>query len=114
MSERAYEYQSAAVGARSNAISGRSQAPALDYRGLDGEILSVKFDGVDGDQLLDRKIAVHTGAKTRELARRQSEALRQHGLSGVWELPSLAEANRARQLFAEEGIDNIVVMVTPP
>ena len=113
MSEEAYAYQSGATGARSNRLTGRGQAPALDYLGPDGVRLSVKFDGLEGAVLIDRKISVHTGEKTRALARRQSEALRQNGLTGVWELPTEAEAARAQQLLVREGITNIDARVKP-
>jgi RHS repeat-associated protein len=113
MSAEAYTYQSATPGARSNPWTGRSQAPALDYVDVTGNPATVKFDGVEGAQLIDRKVAVHTGPKTRALARRQSEALAQKGLTGVWELPTASEAARAQQLLIEEGITNIAVRVTP-
>ena len=114
MSPQAYDYQSGTPGARSNVATGRGQAPALDYQSTAAVPATVKFDGLTGSELIDRKIAVHTGAKTRSLAHRQSAALRQHGLSGVWELPTPAEAARASQLLTEEGIANITVRVAPP
>jgi len=51
--------------------------------------------------------------KTRALARRQSEALGQSGVTGVWELPNATQAARAQRLLAEENITNIVVRVSP-
>jgi hypothetical protein len=114
MSDAAYNYQSGAVGARSNATTGRSQAPLLTYTDNAGQQISVKFDGGLGSTLVDRKMAIHTGAKTRSLAQRQSAALTEHGLKGIWEVPNAKEAARAVRLLTGEGITNITVKVVSP
>lgn len=114
MSADAYNYQSATPGARSNPWTGRGQAPALNYTDATGNPATVKFDGVEGAQFVDRKTAIHTGPKTRALAHRQSEALAQNGFTGVWEVPSPTEAARAQQLLTQEGVTNITVKVAPP
>jgi len=111
MSDEAYAYQSSTPGARSNAIAGRSQAPEVQYVDANGNEAKVKFDGIEGNKLVDRKLGVHMGSKTRLLAERQSAALAQNGLEGVWEVPDATEAARARKLFAQEGIRNIRVEV---
>ena len=46
--------------------------------------MSVKFDGLDGDVLIDRKISVVTTDKAKDQALRQSEALSQSGLTARW------------------------------
>jgi hypothetical protein len=109
----AYEYQSHATGARSNALTGRSQASLLEYTDANGQPARVKFDGVDGTQLIDRKTAIHTGQKTQMLAQRQSAALSQHGLTGVWEVPNAAEAARAGKVLRAAGVTNITVRIKP-
>ena len=61
--------------------------------------------------LIDRKLAVVTSAKAQSQALRQSAALRQNGLRGVWEVPDATQAGRATRMFNELGIDNISVRV---
>jgi hypothetical protein len=41
----------------------------------------------------------------------QSLALEQNGYTGMWEVPTQAEANRANAIFADLGITNIQVRV---
>jgi RHS repeat-associated protein len=113
MPSDAYEYQSQATGARSNASTGRSQAPRLEYTDATGESATVKFDGLEGIRLIDRKTAIHTGPKTQLLAQRQSMALAKQGLEGVWEVPNASEAARATKLLQDLGIGNITVRIKP-
>jgi len=60
----------------------------------DGSTRQVKFDGVDGDVMVDRKISVVTTDKAKDQALRQSETLSQNGLTGRWEVSSDAQAAR--------------------
>ena len=53
----------------------------------------------DGPAAVSRKLAVVTGGKAREQARRQAEALRHNGIAGRWEVPSEADAVRAAWLL---------------
>lgn len=85
--------------------------PALQRRLSNGTVSQVKFDGIDGNVLIDRKVSVTTFEKSKIQALRQSEALQQNGLTGRWEVPSQAQANRANSLFNELKINNIEVKV---
>lgn len=114
MKDGPYEYQSSAAGARSNPISSRSQAPQLSYVDGQGKVVTAKFDAAESFYLIDRKTAIHTGSGTRELARRQARALSEHGLFGIWEVPSASEARRAIKLLAEEGADQRIIVRTVP
>ena len=111
MSNQARDYQATAAGARSNPATRSPQAPQLEYTDGRGERRAVRFDGVEGNVVIDRKLSVVTTAKARNQALRQSEALRQNGLMGRWEVSSQAEANRATKMFKELGIKNITVKV---
>jgi len=71
----------------------------------------VKFDGVDGDVLIDRKISVVTTSKSKDQALRQSDVLSQNGLTARWEVPTEAQVARAQKMFGELGIKNISVKV---
>jgi filamentous hemagglutinin len=56
---------------------------------------------------------VTTFPKSQRQALRQSSALSQNGLRGRWEVPTGAEAARARKMFTKLGITNIDVTVVP-
>ena len=109
MSDTARVYESGAVGARSNPSTRKRQAPIIE--GPSGN--SVRFDGFDGLQLVDRKVAVTTFPKSKAQVLRQEEALRYNELTARWEVPTAAQAARARKLFRELNIQNISVIVVP-
>jgi len=72
----------------------------------------VRFDGVDGNVMIDRKkISVVTTPKAKNQAIRQSESLKNNGITGRWEVPNQAQANRAQKIFDELGIKNIEVKI---
>ena len=79
----------------------------------DGSTKLVKFDGVDGSVMVDRKTAVVTTPKAKNQATRQSEVLRQNNMTGRWEVPNVAQQNRANKMFIELGITNITTAVVP-
>ena len=108
MSAEARAYNSGAQGARSNLLTRQPQAPAIP--GPNGP---VRFDGEAPGLLIDRKLAVVTSPKAQSQALRQSAALGQNGLRGVWEVPDAAQAARARNMFNNLGINNIDVRVVP-
>lgn len=113
MSQAARNYEDAATGARSSLATKRSQVPVLDRTLPDGSKATVKFDGIDGNVLIDRKTRVTTFPKSKDQALRQSHALRENGYTGRWEVPNSAEATRARKMLEDLGITNIGVQVVP-
>ena len=113
MSSTARAYDDGATGARSNVETQLRQAPSLTRTTDDGGTAMVRFDGVDGDVLIDRKVSVVTTQKAKSQASRQSAALAENGLTARWEVPTQTEANRANRMFEELGIDNITVTVVP-
>ena len=111
MSERARAYDDSAQGARSNLETKNSQAPQV-YRTLEsGKKKAVRFDGAEGNILIDRKVSVVTTEKAKNQAVRQSQALEENGLTGRWEVTKESEAKRARKIFDEKNITNIKVRV---
>jgi hypothetical protein len=104
MGENARDYQDGAEGARSNIQTGSRQAPVVG---------GVRFDGWDGDVLIDRKTSVTSFAKTKTQAMRQSHALAKEGLRAVWEVPNEAQARKAQSLLDELGISNIAPRIAP-
>ena len=113
MNENAREYNSGASGARSNAATSSPQAPEITYKTVEGSHATVRFDGQEGDVLIDRKVSVTTFEKSQNQALRQSEALAQNGLKGRWEVPTAAQKVRAVKMLAKLGIKNITVNVVP-
>jgi RHS repeat-associated protein len=111
MSREARDYQAGATGARSNLETRLPQAPTLRYT-RSGAGKEARFDGIEDDAVIvDRKLSVVTTPKAKDQALRQSEALRQNGLRGRWEVPTEAEASRARRMFDELDVANIDVIV---
>ena len=111
--ENARKYNSGASGARSNAATSSPQAPEITYKTVEGSHATVRFDGQEGDVLIDRKVSVTTFEKSQNQALRQSEALAQNGLKGRWEVPTAAQKVRAVKMLAKLGIKNITVDVVP-
>jgi filamentous hemagglutinin len=110
----AKEYNDSAIGARSNPLTKTGQAPALERTLEDGTKSLVKFDGVDGTVMIDRKVSIVTTQKAKDQALRQSDALRQNGLTGRWEVPNAAQQTRAENMLDKLNIDNISVTVETP
>lgn len=113
MSDAARAYNDSAIGARSNPLTRRGQAPALERTLDDGSTRLVKFDGIDGDVMIDRKTSIVTTQKAMDQALRQSEALDQNGLTARWEVPNQTQATRAITMLNNLGISNITVEVVP-
>ncbi|CAM5324129.1 hypothetical protein SCHAM137S_02039 [Streptomyces chartreusis] len=110
MSSTARAYDAAAAGSRTGV------APALQYyKAGENSLSHIKFDGFDAANgvLIDRKLSVTTFNKTYRQARNQSLALEQNGYTGRWEVPTAAEAARARKVLGSLMITNIRVKVVP-
>ena len=113
MSKRARDYGDSATGARSNIHTQSSQVPALLYDNPFGGRNSVRFDGLDGDVLIDRKISTYGSKKAKLQARRQAAAAQQNGKCVRWEVPNQAAATRAKNMLEDLDIDIIHVTVVP-
>nr|WP_307813130.1 polymorphic toxin-type HINT domain-containing protein [Streptomyces sp. N35] len=116
VSENAYMSPEAAAYERGVMGFRQGFAPALQYYKVNGKKLAtVKFDGFDSTNgvMYDRKRAIRTSDKTYGQAQRQSMALEQNGYTGVWEVPTEAEARRARKIFGHLNITNMKARVVP-
>ncbi|MDX8031923.1 RHS repeat-associated core domain-containing protein [Lentzea sp. BCCO 10_0856] len=111
MRQDAYDYQSSAPGARSNAVTGRGQAPYLEFADDAGNKIGAKFDGVSGNEVIDRKLNVVWSNKSADQATRQAATAAHYGLKAVWELPTAAAAGGATRFLADRGITGILVRV---
>lgn len=111
MSLRARNYNDSASGARSNINTKKGQAPTINRTDIDNNSKPVRFDGVDGNVMIDRKISVVTTPKAKDQAKRQSNALKNNNMTGRWEVPNQTQANRAQKIFDELGIKNIEVKI---
>lgn len=101
-------YNDAAPGARAG------QAPTLMRTMPDGSKRPVKFDGIQGDYVVDRKWSVVDRPRARAQILRQSEVLAEHRLIALWEVPTPLQKAKARKLLKAMGITNIQVKVVKP
>ena len=82
-------YNDAATGARPG------QAPTLMRTMPDGSKRPVKFDGIQGEYVIDRKWGIRDAPHAREQILRQSQVLAQHRLIGTWEVPNPVQMAKA-------------------
>jgi RHS repeat-associated protein len=113
MRQDAYEFQSRASGARSNLVSGRSQAPYLEFVDESGALVGAKFDGVSGNELIDRKINPVFSAKAVDQARRQSAVASHFRLTAVWEMKTPSAVSAAERFMKTNEIEGISVRLAP-
>ncbi|MFL6247287.1 MAG: Ig-like domain-containing protein [Thermoanaerobaculia bacterium] len=109
----AYSHQSSAPGARSNVITGRGQAPYLEFTDAAGNTVGAKFDGVQGSKLIDRKLNPVFSAKAVDQATRQVSVARHYGLQVVWELPTPQALEAANRFLKTNNISGITVRIAP-
>lgn len=101
-------YNDSADGARSG------YAPTLMRPMPDGSFRPVKFDGVRGDYVIDRKWSIRDMKNARDQVIRQSEALAHNRLIGVWEVPNARQKAKALKLLRKMKVVNIQVRVVKP
>jgi hypothetical protein len=80
----------------------------------DGSTRPVKFDGVQGEYVIDRKWKVVDRPNAQARLLRQSAVLAQHRLIGVWEAPNEKQKIAAIKLFKKMNVTNIKVRVVKP
>jgi len=97
------------IGARSNAVTGRPQAPYLENRDVNGDVVGAKFDGVNGNELIDRKMNPVFSNKAVAQATRQSAVARHYGLKAVWELPNSKSVDAAKRFMKVNEIEGIEI-----
>ncbi len=79
----------------------------------------VKFDGYEATKsgkvtsMIDRKTNIFFTDKAIQQAQRQSRALSQNDLKGIWEVPNQAAKKLAEKLLNDNGIERISVRVVP-
>jgi hypothetical protein len=105
----AYNFQSGTPGARSNVLTGRSQAPYFEFQDQQGNIIGAKFDGVQGMQAIDRKLNPYFSAKAVDEAARQTAVAQYYGLEAVWELPTQEAVDAANRFMQTKNITGITV-----
>jgi hypothetical protein len=110
MSKEAAAYEAGAP----NPGRANGQVPALKYDNPFGGRNLVKFDGIEGKTLIDRKLSFYSNDKGKLALQRQSEALKQNpGYSGRIEVPTATEQRRIQKYMNELNITNIDVKVVP-
>ncbi len=116
---QARAYNDSATGARSSILTKKGQAPAIERTMPDGTKRLVKFDGTDFDSIyghvmIDRKWSVVSRINLKNQAVRQSQALMENHIIGIWEVPTKTKMLRAIRLLEGLGITNIKVRVIKP
>jgi hypothetical protein len=101
-------YNDTAVGSRPG------QAPTLMRTMPNGSKRPVKFDGFQGDYMIDRKWKVVNAPRARGQLLRQSAVLAEHRLIGIWEVPTQVQKTKALKMFKEKNVTNIHVRVVKP
>lgn len=71
----------------------------------------VKFDGIQGDYVIDRKWSVRDMPRARAQLLRQSQVLAEHRLIGTWEVPTPIQKIKALKLLKKMNVTNIHVRV---
>jgi hypothetical protein len=104
----AKDYNDAAPNARPG------YAPALPRTMPSGKQRLVKFDGFQADWPVDRKFGVTSKPRSVAQVLRQSEALREHKLIGLWEVPNSRQKNLALKLLKKADVHNIKVRIVEP
>ncbi len=89
-------------------------APALRRTMPDGSTRPVKFDGIEGDTLIDRKWSVSGRSRAQSQILRQSAVLAEHRLIGTWEVPTVEQRTKAIKLLQKMNVKNIKVKVVKP
>lgn len=100
-----YQYEKQAQ----NALHGKAPSLACTSCGKSGY---VKFDGVRGNTMVDRKLGF--GSSSLKQARRQEEALKQNDLRAVWEVPNAKAARRAMRILENARASRIKVKIVAP
>ena len=89
-------------------------AIALMHTMPDNSQRPVKFDGIEGDYVVDRKWSIVDNASARKQALRQSAVLEEHRLFATWEVPDQQQRVRAVNLLKKLGVRNIKVRIAAP
>lgn len=116
MRSAARAFEDGVTGAAYDVATGKRIAPGLlfDNPNPRGRNL-VRFDGIDGTELIDRKLNVTTKSKQLYDLQRMSEALRQNpGVTGVIEVPDTAAFRAAALALDKAGVSNITVRIASP
>lgn len=90
------------------------QAPTLMRKMPDGSMRPVKFDGIEGDYVIDRKWKIVDAPHGRAQLLRQSAVLAEHNLFGTWEVPTAVQKNKAIRFFKKNNVNNIKARVVKP
>lgn len=104
----AKHYNDTATGARPG------QAPTLMRTMPDGSKRPVKFDGIQGEYVIDRKFTIVKRPRARAQLMRQSEVLAQNRLVGTWEVPDETQRIAALKLLRNMNVRNIKVRIVKP
>jgi len=116
-SKAATQFEDGATGAAYDIVTRKRLVPALSYTNPNPRGRNyVRFDGIDGKELIDRKFNVTTKSKQISDLRRMSNAIAQNaaaGYTGVIEVPNKSVMQAALRALKKAGVKNLSVRVAP-
>lgn len=101
-------YNDSATGSRPG------RAPTLIRTMPDHSKRPVKFDGIQGDYVIDRKWKIVNAPRSRAQVVRQADVLAQHRLLGTWEVPTPAQKTKGLKLLKRMNVTNIKIRIVKP
>ena len=112
-SSAASVFEDGTIGAASSIAAKRKVVPGLRFDNPNPRGRNVvRFDGIDGTTLIDRKLNVTTKSKQINDLKRMSEALRQNPeYTAVLEVPNAAVRKAAIRALDKAGVTNIGVRI---
>lgn len=115
-STAAQVFEDGVTGAASDVATRRRIVPGLQFDNPNPRGRNVvRFDGVDGTNIIDRKLNVTTKSKQLGDLQRMSEALRQNpNFNGIIEVPNDSARRAAIRALNKAGVSNINVRVANP
>jgi hypothetical protein len=77
----------------------------------DGSKRPVKFDGIQGECVIDWKWGVRDASHARAQLLQKSQALAEHGLLGTWNVPNPGQKAKAFNMPKKMNVANIKIGV---
>ena len=91
----------------------QSLAAQLKMLAADGLTVTAKFDGVDGNEIIDRKLNPRFSPKAVDQAQRQAATAAYNGLLALWKLSIQDAVDAVNRFMRYANIGTITVRLAP-
>jgi hypothetical protein len=91
----------------------QSLAAQLEMPAADGSTVTAKFEGVDGNEIIDRKLNPRFSPKAVDQAQRQAATAAYNGLLAVWKLSTQDAVDAADRFMQYANTSTITVRLAP-